>query len=145
LIRQSDTSKLMSYKLLLNELILKYLIDISNDFRLMSYFIEVIYVIIYFNPTVNFVKRLSDKKLSKNLIFSSLTHLCHYISPSLISFLVQSFLFFFFSSACHRFMPSELFILKNRPIKDIRHWWIYLKHFRIHTRAYYHRITCVVF
>jgi hypothetical protein len=40
---------------------LRYHIDISNDFRSMSYFIEMIYVIIYFNPTVNFVKRLSGK------------------------------------------------------------------------------------
>jgi hypothetical protein len=38
------------------ELILMYANGILNDFRLMSYFINMIYVIIYFNPTVNFVR-----------------------------------------------------------------------------------------
>jgi hypothetical protein len=38
---------------------------IENDFRLMSYFIDMIYVIIYVNPTVNCVRRLSSKELSK--------------------------------------------------------------------------------
>jgi hypothetical protein len=38
-------------------------LDISNDFRLMSCFIGMIYVIVSFNPTIDFVIRLCGKKL----------------------------------------------------------------------------------
>jgi len=43
-------------------LILIYLIDISNDLRLMSHFIDMIYIIISINPTVDFIIRLYGKK-----------------------------------------------------------------------------------
>jgi hypothetical protein len=41
-----------------------YLIDVLNDFWLL-YFIDMIYAIKSFNPMVNFVIQLSDKKLSE--------------------------------------------------------------------------------
>jgi hypothetical protein len=63
-----ETSKLTSYKFLKNEFIL-YFINVSNDFRLMLYFIDIIYAKVSFNSTVNFVIRLSGKKLSKVLYY----------------------------------------------------------------------------
>jgi hypothetical protein len=50
-------------------MILKYLIDVSNDFRLMLYFIDMIDVVVSFNPTVNFVTRLSGKELLEVLYY----------------------------------------------------------------------------
>jgi len=41
-----------------------YVIDISNNFRLMSNFVYMIYIIVSFNPTFNFVMPLCDKEFS---------------------------------------------------------------------------------
>jgi hypothetical protein len=51
LVSTCQPDDLIKYK---NELTLMHFIDISNKFRLILYFIEMIYIIIYFNSTVNF-------------------------------------------------------------------------------------------
>jgi hypothetical protein len=62
----TEPEKLMSYKLSKNStfwcISLKY---ISHDFQLILYFIDMIYIIISFHLTVNFIIRLSDKILLK--------------------------------------------------------------------------------
>jgi hypothetical protein len=50
-------------------LILMYYIDVSNDFRIMLYFMDMIYIVISFNQTVEFVKQLFNKELLEVLYY----------------------------------------------------------------------------
>jgi hypothetical protein len=46
-----------------------YYIDVSNDFRIMLYFMDMIYIVISFNQTVEFVKQLFNKELLEVLYY----------------------------------------------------------------------------
>lgn len=74
-------------------LIFMHLVDISNNFRMILNFIEIIYMMIIFNPTVNFIIRMFDEKLSKISYIIKFDNLVSFdLDPYTIKILVNSYI-----------------------------------------------------